>query len=121
MFMRECLGLHDVYFCSACGSPATASASYRSGSEALRTSTCAAAIARIVSNMSRALTPRFVLQALALQDNAIESLPMTFVNLSNLTTLDLGGNKMQGIPVNVLQGGPQALLQFMRYNSRYDS
>lgn len=46
---------------------------------------------------------------------------MTFVNLSNLKTLDLGGNKMQGIPVNVLEGGAQALLQFMRYNNRYDS
>ena len=63
---------------------------------------------------------RFFLQALALQDNAIESLPTAFVNLSNLTTLDLGGNKLQGLPVNVLQGGPQALLQFMRYNNRYD-
>jgi hypothetical protein len=80
-----------------------------------------AAIARIAGNMSHALASRFVLQALALQDNVIESLPMTFVNLSNLTTLDLGGNKMQGIPVNVLQGGPQAVLQFMRYNCRYDS
>jgi hypothetical protein len=120
--MRECLCLRDVYFCSACDSPATESASYRSGSEALRTSTCAAAIARIAGNMSRASTSRFVLlQALALQDNVIESLPMAFVNLSNLTTLDLGGNKMQGIPVNVLQGGPQAVLQFMRYNCRYDS
>ena len=79
------------------------------------------AIARIVCNTSRALMSRFFLQALALQDNAIESLPMTFVNLSNLKTLDLGGNKMQGIPVNVLEGGAQALLQFMRYNNRYDS
>jgi Leucine-rich repeat (LRR) protein len=58
---------------------------------------------------------------LALQDNAIESLPMSFVNLSSLTTLDLGGNKLQGLPPNVLQGGPQALLQFMRYNHRYDN
>jgi Leucine-rich repeat (LRR) protein len=61
------------------------------------------------------------LQALALQNNVIETLPMAFVNLSSLATLDLGGNKLQGIPPNVLQGGPQALLQFMRYNHRYDT
>ena len=60
-------------------------------------------------------------QALALQNNKIESLPMSFVNLSNLATLDLGGNVMHGLPPNVLQGGPQALLQFMRYNHRYDN
>ena len=59
-------------------------------------------------------------QALALQNNCIESLPMSFVNLSNLATLDLGCNKLQGIPPNVLQGGPVGLLQFMRYNYRYD-
>ena len=45
---------------------------------------------------------------------------MSFINLSNLATLDLGCNKLQGIPPNVLQGGPVALLQFMRYNYRYD-
>lgn len=55
-----------------------------------------------------------------MQNNKIESLPMSFVKLSNLTTLDLGGNVMHGLPPNVLQGGPQALLQFMRYNQRYD-
>jgi Leucine-rich repeat (LRR) protein len=68
------------------------------------------------------LPPSLLLpQALSLQNNAIEALPMSFVNLSNLTSLDLGGNKMQGLPPNVLQGGPQALLQFMRYNYRYDN
>ena len=60
------------------------------------------------------------LEELLLQDNQIENLPHDLVRLTALTRLELSGNPLTGMDLNVQMGGVARIMEFLSLNSVYD-